>query len=44
LVHIFANGDDRDWVDETLWRHRTNIQEFIDREQGVAASKEQDLT
>ncbi|WP_071518252.1 mannose-1-phosphate guanyltransferase [Geitlerinema sp. PCC 9228] len=43
LVHIFANGDDRDWVDETLWKHRTNIQEFIDREQGVAASKEEDL-
>jgi mannose-1-phosphate guanylyltransferase/phosphomannomutase len=44
LVHIFANGDDRDWVDETLWRHRTNIQEFIDREQGVAASKEEEIT
>lgn len=44
LVHIFANGDDRGWVDETLWKHRTNIQEFIDREQGVAASKEEDLT
>jgi mannose-1-phosphate guanylyltransferase/phosphomannomutase len=37
LVHIFANGDDRDWVDETLRDYRQRVQDFIDQEQGVEA-------
>jgi len=37
LVHIFANGDDRDWVDETLREYRQRVQDFIDKEQGVEA-------
>ncbi|HEY9669303.1 MAG TPA: mannose-1-phosphate guanyltransferase [Coleofasciculaceae cyanobacterium] len=35
LVHIFANSDDRDWVDETLRKYRTYVQEFVENEQGT---------
>lgn len=35
LVHIFANSDDRDWVDRTLMDYRQRVQDFIDQEQGV---------
>ena len=37
LVHIFANGDDRAWVDNTLREYRQRVQDFIDKEQGVEA-------
>lgn len=37
LVHIFANGDDRAWVDHTLREYRQRVQDFIDKEQGVEA-------
>ncbi|MDR9402175.1 MAG: mannose-1-phosphate guanylyltransferase, partial [Halothece sp. Uz-M2-17] len=37
LVHIFANGDDREWVDDTLREYRQRVQDFIDKEQGVEA-------
>jgi len=33
LVHIYANGRDRGWVDETLREYRIRVQEFVDREQ-----------
>ena len=39
LVHIFANSDDRDWVDETLREYRAHVQEFVDQEQGMEDSK-----
>jgi mannose-1-phosphate guanylyltransferase/phosphomannomutase len=39
LVHIFANSDDRDWVDETLREYRAYVQEFVDQEQGMEDSK-----
>ncbi|MFW5667073.1 MAG: sugar phosphate nucleotidyltransferase [Coleofasciculus sp.] len=35
LVHVFANSDDRDWVDENLRKYRTYVQEFIEQEQGL---------
>jgi mannose-1-phosphate guanylyltransferase/phosphomannomutase len=35
LVHIFANSNDRDWVDETLREYRTRVQGFVDQDQGV---------
>ena len=38
LVHLFANGEDRTWVDRVLWSYRTKIQEFIDLEGGAIAS------
>lgn len=34
LVHIYADGDDRDWVDYTLHRYREQIQSFIDQVHG----------
>ncbi|MDJ0742695.1 MAG: mannose-1-phosphate guanyltransferase [Xenococcaceae cyanobacterium MO_167.B27] len=34
-VHLFANSEDRDWVDETLSEYRQRVQKFIDREQGL---------
>lgn len=34
LVHIFANSDDRDWVDEAINDYRQRVQAFIDSEQG----------
>ena len=36
LVHIFANSDDRDWVDSSLTEYRQKVQQFIDQEQGLA--------
>lgn len=38
LVHIFANSDDRDWVDNAIKDYRQRVQEFIDYEQGVEAA------
>lgn len=35
LVHIFANSNDRIWVDETIREYRLRVQEFVDREQGL---------
>lgn len=32
LVHIFANGHDRDWVDQTLREYRHQVQEFADQD------------
>jgi mannose-1-phosphate guanylyltransferase/phosphomannomutase len=34
LVHIYANSDDRDWVDDALKEYRQRVQKFIDDEQG----------
>jgi len=37
LVHLFANSNDREWVDESLRDYRTRVLAFIDQEQGVEA-------
>ena len=34
-VHIFANSEDRNWVDQILNDYRQQVQNFIDREQGL---------
>ncbi|MEO0705075.1 MAG: mannose-1-phosphate guanyltransferase [Cyanobacteria bacterium J06649_5] len=34
LVHIFANSEDRAWVDRQLREYRKNVQNFIESEQG----------
>jgi mannose-1-phosphate guanylyltransferase/phosphomannomutase len=39
LVHIYANSDDRDWVDESLRKYRRYVQEFVEQEEGVEAPK-----
>ncbi|MGJ5674798.1 MAG: sugar phosphate nucleotidyltransferase [Nostochopsis sp.] len=33
LVHLYANSNDRDWVDENLRNYRARIQAFVEREQ-----------
>ena len=35
LVHIFANSQDRHWVDQALKNYRHRVQEFIDQEHGI---------
>lgn len=39
LVHIFANSDDREWVDENLRKYRTYVQEFVEQDPGVESPK-----
>lgn len=39
LVHIFANSQDRNWVDETLRDYRIRVQDFVDREHHVHESQ-----
>jgi mannose-1-phosphate guanylyltransferase/phosphomannomutase len=43
LVHIFANSDDRDWVDENLRKYRSYVQEFVEQEPGVEAPRAEAL-
>ena len=38
LVHIFANSEDRDWVDKQLQTYRQKVQSFIESEQGQKES------
>jgi mannose-1-phosphate guanylyltransferase/phosphomannomutase len=38
LVHIYANSDDRDWVDRAHKDYRQRVQEFIDQEQSEIAT------
>ncbi|MGF1478975.1 MAG: sugar phosphate nucleotidyltransferase [Cyanophyceae cyanobacterium] len=35
LVHIYANSEEREWVESSLADYRQRVQDFIDREQGV---------
>jgi mannose-1-phosphate guanylyltransferase/phosphomannomutase len=35
LVHIYGNSSDRDWLDETLTKYQTQVQDFIAKEQGM---------
>ena len=35
LVHIFANSEDREWVDWQLQGYRTRVKEFINKQQGT---------
>ncbi len=45
LVHVFGNSDDRDWVDESLRKYRSYVQEFVEHEQGtVEAPKAEVMT
>jgi len=34
LVHIYANSEDRNWVDDHLKAYRLDVQKFIDQVQG----------
>jgi mannose-1-phosphate guanylyltransferase/phosphomannomutase len=33
VVHLYANSNDRDWVDDSLRQYRAHVQEFVEREQ-----------
>lgn len=33
LVHIYANSEDREWVEEKLQTYRTQVQDFINKQQ-----------
>ncbi|MBW4632842.1 MAG: mannose-1-phosphate guanyltransferase [Iphinoe sp. HA4291-MV1] len=33
IVHLYANSNDRDWVDESLRQYRARVQMFVEREQ-----------
>jgi mannose-1-phosphate guanylyltransferase/phosphomannomutase len=35
LVHIYANSEDREWVDEKLGEYRQKVLSFIEQEQGI---------
>lgn len=35
LVHIYANSEDRTWVEENLNQYRQRVQSFVDLEQGL---------
>jgi len=35
LVTIYANSNNKDWVDETLREYRTRVQEFVELDQGM---------
>ena len=37
LVHIFANSDDRAWVDDNLRKYRSYVQEFVEQDPGAEA-------
>jgi mannose-1-phosphate guanylyltransferase / phosphomannomutase len=37
LVHIYANSDEREWVDQAIWDYRQRIQNFIDQELEIAS-------
>ncbi len=39
LVHIFANSDDQDWVDENLDYYRNYVQDFVEQEEGIEPSR-----
>ena len=42
LVHLFANSNDREWVDETLREYRARVQAFVEQEQGVEPASTQE--
>ncbi|MBD2384395.1 mannose-1-phosphate guanyltransferase [Cylindrospermum sp. FACHB-282] len=39
LVHLYANSNDRDWVDETLRNYRSRVQTFVERQQEQYAAE-----
>ncbi|HEY9637194.1 MAG TPA: mannose-1-phosphate guanyltransferase [Coleofasciculaceae cyanobacterium] len=43
LVHIFANSEDRDWVDDSLRKYRSYVQDFVEHEHGVEAPRAEAL-
>ncbi|PSF37243.1 mannose-1-phosphate guanylyltransferase [Aphanothece hegewaldii CCALA 016] len=38
LVHLYANSEDREWVEQSLKSYRQQVQQFIEQEQGTIIS------
>ena len=38
MVHLFADSNDREWVDENLREYRARVQAFVELEQGMEPS------
>lgn len=43
VVHLYANSDERNWVEVMLQEYRSRIQTFVDRTQGVQDSLAEEL-
>ena len=43
LVHLFANSNDRDWVDQTLREYRSLVQAFVEQQGAEAPSTQQSV-
>jgi mannose-1-phosphate guanylyltransferase/phosphomannomutase len=39
LVHLYANSNDRNWVDETLRDYRSRVQEFVEQTEGIEENR-----
>ncbi|MUH00792.1 NTP transferase domain-containing protein [Scytonema sp. UIC 10036] len=39
IVHLYANSNDRDWVDDSLRQYRSRVQAFVEREQETVAAQ-----
>ncbi|KAB8331922.1 mannose-1-phosphate guanylyltransferase [Scytonema tolypothrichoides VB-61278] len=39
VVHLYANSNDRDWVDESLRQYRARVQAFVEREEEQAVAE-----
>ncbi|GAB1537554.1 hypothetical protein NUACC21_01990 [Scytonema sp. NUACC21] len=39
IVHLYANSNDRDWVDDSLRQYRARVQAFVEREQEAVAAE-----
>ncbi|NJM72442.1 MAG: NTP transferase domain-containing protein [Scytonema sp. RU_4_4] len=39
IVHLYANSNDRDWVDESLRQYRARVQAFVEREEEQVVSE-----
>ena len=36
LVHLYANSNDKDWVDNSLREYRSRVQLFVEQEQEMS--------
>ncbi len=35
LVHLYANSENREWLDQTMAKYQDHVQNFIEKEQGI---------
>ena len=39
IVHLYANSNDREWVDESLRNYRNRVQTFVEQEQELVGAE-----